>query len=81
MKNGRIEVKDILAIPSGGSVVFNINPVAAITARSLIYQTALRHHRDDVKQYSTNVAKDEFGKTIIGEDGNVRFSVTAVPKK
>ena len=80
MKNGRIEVKDILAIPSGSTVVFNINPVAAITARSLIYQTAFRHHRDDVKQYLTNIAKDEFGKTIVGEDGNVRFSVTAVPK-
>ncbi len=80
MKNGRIEVKDILAIPSGGSVVFNIAPAAAATARSLIYQTALRHQRNDVKQYSTNIAKDESGKIIVGEDGNVRFYVTAIPK-
>lgn len=80
MKNGRIETNDILSIPPGGTVVYNLTPQAAASARALIYQIALRHPREGVKRYSTIAKKDEFGRTVVNEAGEMSLFVTAVKK-
>ena len=80
MKNGKVTQEDILNISPGSTVSFTCSSLNALSARSLAYQTLLRHPNKDIERYSIVMEKDNMGKTIVDEHGNVTIRITAVAK-